>query len=212
MGAPCRVPALPKAAGTVRSRAVRSAFLDFRDTSLWALAPCSGPARLVRAHCAGSYPGLDERAGLLLRSWSRRAAAPRRPGPTDQVVGADMLDQRLQRPVAVARTILDLSADLAELLALPTHVARREVPDRIAGNAGGLEIGGLVTDRTAHGREAESVRAALDRRLMEPHHIPLARAVAGGMAIHAARVGQHFAEFAEKRRRPCCRVRGRCET
>ena len=108
----------------------------------------------------------------------------------------------LQRAVAVTRGILELSADLAERLALPTHLARREVPDRIARNTGGLEIGGLVTDRAAHGREAKSVGAALDRRLMQPRHIALARAVARRMAIHAARVGQHFAELGEECHRP----------
>src|ERR1700731_5015634 len=81
---------------------------------------------LVRAHRAGSHPRFDERAGLLLRSRSRRAVASRRPGPADQVVGADMLDERLQRAVAVTRGILELSADLTDRLAPPTHVARRQ--------------------------------------------------------------------------------------
>ena len=39
---------------------------------------------------------------------------------------------------------------------------------RVAGHAAGIEIGLLVADRTAHRRKAKTVRAALDRRLVEP--------------------------------------------
>ena len=77
------------------------------------------------------------------------------------------------------------------------------MPDWIARHAAGVEIGVLVADRTAHGRRAETVFAAFDRRLMQPVQltVALARAVAGRMAVHAARIAQHFADLGEQRRR-----------
>ena len=46
-----------------------------------------------------------------------------------------------------------------------------------------------------------TVRAAHHRRLMQPALVTLMRAVGGRMAIHAARIGQHPAEFGEHRGR-----------
>ena len=42
-----------------------------------------------------------------------------------------------------------------------------------------------------------TVRAALDRRLMQAAFVTLVRAVAGRMAVHAARIGQDLAELGE---------------
>ena len=48
--------------------------------------------RLIRTRGAGFHPGCDKRAGLL-GAGRRPATKPRRPGPSDQVVGADMVVQ-----------------------------------------------------------------------------------------------------------------------
>ena len=56
---------------------------------------------------------------------------------------------------------------------------------------------------------AMTVRAAHDRRLVQPALVALARAVAGRMAVDAARMGQHLAELGEHRRRPRRRVADR---
>src|SRR5271166_1935831 len=96
-----------------------------------------------------------------------------------------------ERAAAIARGIFDLRTDLPERLAFPGHLMRREMPARIAGHSGGFEIGRLVADRAAHRRQPEAVFAALDRRLMQTPDVALARAIAGGMAIHAARIGEH---------------------
>src|SRR5262245_44576543 len=164
------------------------------------------PDHLVRTLGPGLDPSLDERARLLLRAGRRLPAMSGRPSPTDQVIFADMLDERVHRTVSVARWILDLEANLAERLAFPSHFARGEMPDRVAGHAGGVVVGLQVADRTAHRREAKSVSAALDRRLVEPRHVALARTVAGGMAVQTTRMRQHLAQFREYRRRPGRRI------
>ena len=51
-----------------------------------------------------------------------------------------------------------------------------------------------------------SIGATLDRRLVEPAHVTLARTVAGGMTVQTARMRQHLAQFCEYRRRPGRRV------
>ena len=66
------------------------------------------------------------------------------------------------------------------------------MPGGSARHAGRFEIRRLMADRTAHGWEPKAVCAALDRRLMQAALVALARAIAGWMAVHAARVGQHF--------------------
>ena len=131
-----------------------------------------------------------------------------RPSPTDEVIFADMLDERVHRTVSVARWILDLEGKPAERLAFPSHFPRGEMPDRVAGHAGGIEVGLQVADRTAHRREAKSVSTALDR-LVEPRHVALARTVAGGMAVQTTRMRQYLAQFREYRRRPGRRIADR---
>src|SRR5271154_926515 len=105
-----------------------------------------------RAHRPTRPPGLNERARLLLRACRWFAAGPGRPRPADQMVIADMFNEALQRPVAVARGILDLRADLADRFAFPGHFARREMPDRVSGHY--AEVRPLMADRTSHRRKA----------------------------------------------------------
>src|ERR1700722_7604122 len=77
------------------------------------------------------------------------------------------------------------------------------MPNWIARYTAGVEIGLLVTDRAAHRRRAETVFAAHNGRLMQPVQLALtlARAVAGRMAVDAARIAQHFAGLGKQRRR-----------
>ena len=147
----------------------------------------------MRANRAGLHPGIEQRARLHLRAGRGAAIAAGRPGPTDQVIGADMMHDLVQRAIAVVRGVFDLRADLPERLAFPCHVARREMPGGIARHAGRFEIRRLMANRTAQRRQPEAVGAALDRRLMRAAGIALAWAIAGRMAVHAARIRQHFA-------------------
>ena len=101
------------------------------------------------------------------------------------MVLAEMLNERFEQTVSIARRILDLGTDLTERLAFPSHFTRGEMLDRVARHAGGLEVRPLVADRTAHRRESEPVGSALDRRLVEPGHVTLARTIAGGVAVAA---------------------------
>jgi hypothetical protein len=61
----------------------------------------------------------------------------------------------------------------------------------------------LVADRAAHRWRAETVFAAHNRRLMQPVQLTLALAgaVAGRMAVDAARIAQHFAGLGKQRLR-----------
>src|ERR1700681_2504190 len=74
------------------------------------------------------------------------ASQARLPCPTDQGVGTDVLDEVFDFPAAVTGGILDLRADLGKRLAFPRHLARRDMPFRVARHAAGF----LVTDRTTH--------------------------------------------------------------
>jgi hypothetical protein len=75
---------------------------------------------------------------------------------------------------------------------------------RVAGHAGRVEIALLMTARATHGRKPMAVRTALDRRLMQPALVALARAIAGRMTVDAARMSQDFAQLREY----CRRARG----
>jgi hypothetical protein len=136
----------------------------------------------------------------------RLAAEPGRPSPADQRVAGHVRQDLLQRPAAVARRILDLRADLADRLILPSHLPGRQVPVRMARHAGGIEIRALVAGGAAHRRCAKAIGAAFDRRLMQSACFALERAIADRVAVHAARSHQHFAGFREQSRRPRRRV------
>src|ERR1700730_13473639 len=99
--------------------------------------------QVVRPGRTGLNPRVDQCAGLLLRSGRGMAAKPGRPGPADQRVAADMMDEIIQRAAAVTFAILDLNADLAERLALPRHLPWREVPFRMSPHTCGAASGAL---------------------------------------------------------------------
>src|SRR5262249_29860772 len=151
--------------------------------------------RLIRTDRAALHPGVKERACLRLRAGRGPTIPSRSPGPADQMILTYVMHDVFERAAAIARGIFDLLADLRERLALPAHLMRREMPARIARHAGRFEIGRLVADRAAHRRQSEAVVAARDRRLMQTPDVALARTIAGGMAIYAARMGQHFANL-----------------
>src|SRR6516162_5718631 len=159
------------------------------------------PKILIWANCSSLYPFVEQRALLGLRAGRGLTAGARRPGPAHKMIGADMMHNVIERATAVARGILDLRADLSDRLALPTHVARRQMPGGIAGQIGRIEIRLLMTDRTSQRRKAEAVFTVIDGRLMQAADVALTRAIAGGMAVHAARVVQHFGGLGEQGRR-----------
>src|SRR4051794_41933671 len=108
-----------------------------------------------------------------------------------------MVDQVFHLASAIARGIPDLLADLADGLALPGHLARGEVPVGMAGHAAGLKIGLLVAGVAAHRLEPMAVSAARDRRLMQAGTVAPGGAVAGRVAVGAARVRPHPSALSE---------------
>ena len=106
--------------------------------------------RLVGALRPGFYPGLDERARLFLRARRRLPAIAGRPAPTDQMILADMLNERVECAVSVAGRIFDLGANLAEILpSMPFHAtpdARSARPARLPVEVG-LQVAGGAAAR-----------------------------------------------------------------
>src|ERR1700751_8734 len=131
----------------------------------------------IRTDRAGLHPGVKEGARLRLHAGRGLAVSSRSPGPADQRILAHVMDDVFEGAAAIAGRIFDLLTNLRQRLALPTHLMRRQTPAWIARHSG-----------------------AFDRRLMQTPDVALARAIAGGMAVHTARVGQHFAGFSEQSR------------
>lgn len=156
---------------------------------------------LVWTNRSSLHPLVEQRTHLRLRPGSGLTACTRRPSPTHQTIGADMVHNVIQRAAAIARGILDLCAYLPNRLTFPGHFARRQVPNRIARHAAGIEIRLLMANRTAQRRKSEAVFTANDRRLMRATEIALARAIAGGMAVRAAGMSQDFGGFVKQRHR-----------
>src|SRR5260370_24369560 len=139
-----------------------------RSAKRRALAPGAYPTvmRLSRrTNRPGFYPGIDQRTGFLLRAGGRGSAEARLPCPTDQSVGTDVMDEVFDFPAAVTGGVLDLRADLGRRLAFPRHLARRDMPFRMAGHAAGIEVGVLMTDRATHRLAAITVAPAIAPRL-----------------------------------------------
>ena len=97
--------------------------------------------------------------------------------------------------------VFNLLADLPERAAFPCHRQRREVPFRMAGHMRRIEVCRSVAGVARKRRSAVAVGAAHDQRLMRPALIGLVRTVAGGMAVHAARMLQHLAGLLKQRNR-----------
>ena len=111
----------------------------------------------------------------------------------------------LPSSVKVATDLFSVSlipAKLSGLASLSGAVSDAAWPaSRLVANAAtGIEVGRLVADGTSHRCDAMTVGAAHDWRLVEPALFTLARAVAGRMAVDAARMRKHLAELGEQSR------------
>jgi len=136
----------------------------------------------------------------LLRAGRGRAAGAGVPPIGDEVVGREVVVDHRELASGVALGVLELAADVADRLAFPRHLARCELPARVARNAAkrrdraGKEIdrAARMARRARRARNAVAARAALDRRIVPMMIVALERMVAGWMAVRAARRGEHF--------------------
>src|SRR5207302_2020864 len=80
------------------------------------------------------------------------------------------------------------------------------------GQAGGFEVGALVADRTTHCGRSETIRAALDRRLVQAALIALTRAIAGRVTVDASGMREDLAQFGEERGRALIDIGNRGKT
>src|SRR5436305_11970128 len=88
---------------------------------------------------SGFHPSLNQRAGLLLRSWRGAAAGAGGPGPADQRIFADMMDKVFDLASAITGRVFDLCANFGNRFALPRHLKRREMPFRMARHTARVE-------------------------------------------------------------------------
>src|SRR5712671_1426922 len=88
-----------------------------------------------RARRAAVDPGLDQLARPLLGAGRRHAAGSRVPAIGHQVVLGDVLVDLRKVAPAVAVAVLELAADVADRLAFPGHLGRRELPARMPRDA-----------------------------------------------------------------------------
>jgi hypothetical protein len=114
-----------------------------------------------------------------------------------------MLLQQRQVAAAVARRVFQLPADFANRLALPSHFQRRKAPTGMTGNAfiaSGFMQRHIVLG-VAFGAVGAEVTcfAAPNRRPVFVIVRTLQRMIASRVAVHAARMRQHLADFSEYR-------------
>src|SRR5215470_864699 len=140
-----------------------------------------------RTSRAGVGPGAHDLAEARLRPGRRRASSSWRPRPSHERILAEVMQQRRHVAIAVAGAVLDLLADLSERAALPGHRKRGEMPFRMAGHMGRIEVCRSMAGVARKRRSAVAVGAAHDQRLMRVPLIGLPRSVASGMTVHAAR-------------------------
>jgi hypothetical protein len=154
-----------------------------------------GQCAPVSTHAWISSPNLP------LRARRRRAALVGMPAPADERILGHVVDELGHRLAAVALRVLDLLADFAQRLADPGHLDWRHVPLRVARDVPGIEVGRPVAGRAAHADGAEVVVAAHDERPMRMAVVALHGAVAGGVAVDAARVLDDLPGLGKKRDR-----------
>src|SRR5258708_4120151 len=150
-----------------------------------------------RTRCAAVDPGLDQLAQPLLGAGRRRAAGAGMPAIGHQVVLGHVLVELGEIAPAVAAAVLELAADLADGLAFPRHLARRELPARmprdaaVTGDLAGkqIDVPAGMAGRAGRAGHAGPVRAAFHRRLGGMMVVALERMIAGGGGIHSARAG-----------------------
>jgi hypothetical protein len=167
--------------------------------------PCNAHSGAFRASVD---PGLNDRAELFLtpRRWLAPSAGP--PTPRYQIVLGHMLVKQSEVAPAVARRVFNLAAYLAGRFSFPRHFDWSQAPARVSRDA--------LIGRRAYGQRKIAVGVA--RRAMLPGHpvigfttqrqgpmdvtvISLMRLIAGRMAVHAARTGNHLRRFVKQRPR-----------
>src|SRR5262249_27242381 len=110
------------------------------------------------------------------------------PAIADQRVLLHMLDDRIERPISIARRIFDLPAQVSGRQSLPEHGNRREPPVRRARYSRCRIIATLVmTIAAAQDAHAMTVRPANHARNVRPARIALQRSFQL-MAVDATRV------------------------
>src|SRR5262245_40064342 len=128
-------------------------------------------------------------------AWSRRATSAGVPGPLHKAVRDHVLQDGGDVAVAVAIAVLELTANRAERFPFPGHRCGCELPVWITWYPRGIEIGAAMACCAEQAGSAMPVLAAHDQGLMRPGAIALKGTVAGGMAVHAARMLQHLARL-----------------
>ena len=108
------------------------------------------------------------------------------------------MNELVEAHPAVPVGVLDLSADLSERLPGPRHFNGRQVPCWMSRHTAGIEIGALVACRALHADGTEATCASHHEWLVRMSVVPLLRAIAGWVAIHASRMLDYFARFSEE--------------
>jgi pimeloyl-ACP methyl ester carboxylesterase len=153
--------------------------------------PDSGPGsyRFVehRRYLDALLEALDvhERVTLVvherLAAGSGLATGARLPSPSHQVIASEMFVQQRQIAPAVAIAIFELSANLADRLALPRHLDGRHHPARMARNA--LIRRALMQGEVAVGVAGHAGHVTQHERLVRMNVVFLRRAITSRMAI-----------------------------
>src|SRR5262245_30345689 len=159
------------------------------------------------ASSAALHPGFDQGPELLLRSRSRSSPKSGLPAPTHKRIFGHVVNDLIKALSAIPAGVLDLGANVAKRLAGPGHFDGRQMPQRVARHTTGIEIGALVARRALHADGTQAACASHHEWLVWMSAVPLLRAIAGRMAIHASRMLDYFARFSEEGNRSLLFVR-----
>ena len=160
-----------------------------------------------RAVRAGVGPGLQQRAELLVGARRRRPARPRVPAPLHQAVLRHVLEDRGDVAAAVASRVLELRCRSGRATCPPRPST--PAPASQCGSPGtraGSKLAPPWQVLQAMPRRAVAILAAHHQRLVRSHLVALARPLADGMAVHAARMLQNLAGLLEQGNRARLRV------
>src|SRR4029453_11714280 len=141
---------------------------------------------------------MARRPCFLRGSGRRLPAEARRPGPADERVIANVMDEIRGRAAAIARRVLDLNADGVKRFAVQAHLEGGKMPFGVARDPAGVEIGALVADRATKALETEAVGPARDGWLVQTAMLALSRPISDRMTVQAARMGQNLSQLGEQ--------------